>query len=311
MSASDNSAQPLSRQPGIVTSTTEELREIYSRVSTPITVEPIGRATRSDVRMHHVAFGPLRLHSFASVTGLRAHTPHNGDVYIMSHGRAGVIDSWNGGREVPMHVGRFASLASPGDAIDVVAHPGHVGIELVMPRVVVESAYTALTGPQARHLRLAPSFSLTTPRGAAAMRLHTVIEHELDHQVLSGVPSITARLADSLVHAVLLAQTSQDELAPLDPGVACLRQVEEYVEANLSQPITLSDLGAISGVRVRVLQSAFRAHRHCSPLQFLRMRRLERAHAMLASGDDVRVTDVALACSFEHFGRFSGRYRER
>lgn len=302
--------QPLSRQPSLVSASADEVREIYSRQTTPISLEPVGGAHRFGVRMHHTAFGPLHLHSFATAGALRAHTPHSRDVYVLALGRVGAIELRNGGRVLPMDPGRFGSLTSPGQAVEVAMQAGHVGLELVIPRAIVESAFTALTGRQARQLRLEPSVAFESPRGAAALRLLQVIEHELEHDVVSAVPSITARLADSLVHALIWAQTSSDE-ATSDPGIGYVRRVEAYIEAHLADPITLTELGVVSGVSVRALQGAFRAHRGMSPLQYLRARRLERAHRMLASGDDSSVTEVALACSFEHLGRFSVRYRER
>lgn len=294
-----------------MTSTADELRDVYSRATTPIALEPLGRTRRFDVRMHHASFGPLHLHSFASGAALKAHTPHSSDVYVLALGRAGSIALRNGGRALPMQTGRFGSLTSPGQSVEVVVDPGHIGLELVIPRAVVESAYTALTGLAARQLRLEPSVALTSQRGAAVLRLLKVIERELEHDVVNAVPSITARLADSLVHALLWAQAGRDATAPSDPGIGYVRRAEAYIEANLAEPITLTVLGAVSGVSVRALQGAFRTHRACSPLQFLRARRLERAHEILASGDDVSVTETALACSFEHLGRFSMRYRER
>lgn len=308
MSASD--ARP-SKEAGVVTMTPEELGDLYSRTTTPISVEPVGRERGRKIQARQSVFGPLRVHGFASRTALRASTPYSGEVYVLAHARAGLIAFCNGGRDVPMAVGRFASLSSPGDAVEVDVHPGHVGSELVMPRAVVEAAFTALTGLAPRHLRLDPSFVQTTPRGAAAMRILSVVEHELERGVLGAVPSIAERLADSLVYAILAAQGADAAIVPLDPGPACVRRVEEWVEANLGEPLTLSELGAVAGVSVRALQLAFRAHRGCTPLQFLRSRRLERARALLASGRELTVTAVALDCSFEHLGRFSVRYRER
>ena len=54
-----------------------------------------------------------------------------------------------------------------------------------------------------------------------------------------------------------------------DASLRQVRQVEEYVEANAQQVITLEDLAALTGVSVFSLFRAFKKHRDYSPLQFL------------------------------------------
>jgi AraC-like DNA-binding protein len=89
-----------------------------------------------------------------------------------------------------------------------------------------------------------------------------------------------------------------------------LANLEAWIEANLSEPITLGRLCKVCGVGQRALQLAFRARRGLSPMRFVAERRLAAAHRLLAGGgpnDDV--TGIAVGLGFSHLGRFAAMYR--
>ena len=91
----------------------------------------------------------------------------------------------------------------------------------------------------------------------------------------------------------------------------CVRRAGEYIAANAHRHVALADLAAATGVPVRTLTAAFRAHRGQSPMAFLRTQRFELARQRLASPVATTVAEVALSCGFEHLGRFSVGYRTR
>jgi transcriptional regulator GlxA family with amidase domain len=74
-----------------------------------------------------------------------------------------------------------------------------------------------------------------------------------------------------------------------------------------------TDLAAIAGVGVRVLQEAFRQHVGMPPLSYLRRVRLDGVHEHLSRSDpwQVSVSEVAYGWGFTHLGRFAGAYRAR
>jgi AraC-like DNA-binding protein len=71
------------------------------------------------------------------------------------------------------------------------------------------------------------------------------------------------------------------------------------------------EVARATGVTIRALHAAFRAHGGGSPLSFLRERRFELARARLLTSSAATVTDVALASGLEHLGRFSIEYKKR
>jgi AraC-like DNA-binding protein len=89
-----------------------------------------------------------------------------------------------------------------------------------------------------------------------------------------------------------------------------LRVVADWIDANLHGPVTLSQLAAVARVRARTLQQDFQRIHDCTPLAFLRQRRLERAQLLLSRPrPGTTVTEVAERCGFTHLGRFSVAYR--
>lgn len=93
-------------------------------------------------------------------------------------------------------------------------------------------------------------------------------------------------------------------------GAERLRRVEDWIEANLHGPVTLARLAAVAGIGARTLQQDFQRVHDCTPLAFLRERRLERAQLLLTRPrPETTVTEVAARCGFTHLGRFSVAYR--
>lgn len=91
-----------------------------------------------------------------------------------------------------------------------------------------------------------------------------------------------------------------------------VRAVEEFILENADQPVSLGDLALIGGVSGRSLQYAFRRHRGCSPMEFLRRIRLERVRdELLHPIHDHTVTSAAMRWGFLHLGRFPAEYRAR
>lgn len=88
-----------------------------------------------------------------------------------------------------------------------------------------------------------------------------------------------------------------------------LRRLEDWIDAHVSDAITLGRLCEVAQVGERSLQVAFQARRGMSPMCFVRERRLAAAQRRLfRSGPDEDVTAIATSLGFIHLGRFSGAY---
>lgn len=89
-----------------------------------------------------------------------------------------------------------------------------------------------------------------------------------------------------------------------------VRRVEEFIEANWSQTITIEMLSEAINASARSIFKTFADHRGYSPMEFLRKVRLRQARSMLLNPNAVTtVTAVGLACGFVNLGHFARYYQ--
>ena len=89
-----------------------------------------------------------------------------------------------------------------------------------------------------------------------------------------------------------------------------LRRVVDYIEANLSEPITLPALAAAAGLSRMHFASQFRAATGLRPHEFVTRRRIERAQALLRD-PALPLVEVALSVGFQTQAHFSTVFRAR
>lgn len=86
----------------------------------------------------------------------------------------------------------------------------------------------------------------------------------------------------------------------------------EWIDANCTRPISLSDLESQSHYSRRALQQRFRARFECTPMQWVRRRRLQMARQLLLeAGCSTSVRDVSLQCGYINLSAFSRDYRQQ
>lgn len=144
----------------------------------------------------------------------------------------------------------------------------------------------------------------------------------LDLPLLSGSPLLEQLGIDELLYRQL-AQLLGQPLAPAaagqpQPGAdpedlrdRILDSLLSWIDAHLPEPIRLADLQERSTYSARMLQLAFRQRCGCSPMQWVRRRRLAQALRMLEQArPDTTVQSVALACGYTNRGSFSRDFHQ-
>jgi len=105
------------------------------------------------------------------------------------------------------------------------------------------------------------------------------------------------------------------EMATAAPGrysEKLIDRVCQYIQAHHDQPITLSKLEQVSGMSARTLQLAFQKQLQCTPIQWIRMQRLDTARERLIKADSrTTVTEVAFTCGFNKPSTFTYFYKLR
>jgi AraC-like DNA-binding protein len=106
-------------------------------------------------------------------------------------------------------------------------------------------------------------------------------------------------LVESLIHGLLLVADHPYRhalAAPAETGrPVAVRDAMDIIEAGPHLPLTTSTLAKQSHVSVRTLQDGFRRHLGMSPMAYVRMIRLRRAHRDLRSADPAHSTVAAVA----------------
>ena len=85
----------------------------------------------------------------------------------------------------------------------------------------------------------------------------------------------------------------------------------DIIEAGPHLPLTTSALAKQCHVSVRTLQEGFQRHLGMSPMAYLRVVRLRRAHRDLRSADPAHTTVARIAqrWGFTHLGRFAAAHQ--
>jgi AraC-like DNA-binding protein len=109
--------------------------------------------------------------------------------------------------------------------------------------------------------------------------------------------------------AAILENSSSDKNGP-PSALQFVSRVEEYVEANESRPVHISEICSELHVSRRTLHRAFHDAVGLGPIAFLRRKRLCSAHKALRMSDPMKTTvaEVAFQHGFANPGRFSGDY---
>ncbi|MGF6566606.1 helix-turn-helix domain-containing protein [Kosakonia cowanii] len=113
-----------------------------------------------------------------------------------------------------------------------------------------------------------------------------------------------------LTHLVQHYSNVQWQLPTITGGLApvALRNVLEYIEAHLGEPLLLCDLAAQVSLSEYHFARMFRQSMGVAPHQFVMQRRMARAKALLLSSNR-SLTDIALACGFNSASHFSNRFK--
>jgi AraC-like DNA-binding protein len=160
--------------------------------------------------------------------------------------------------------------------------------------------------------------ALPLKAGAAQdwVRLALMVHRQLEcPDSLIRNPLVWDPLVESLIHGLLLVADHpyrQVVAAPAGPGrPAAVRDAMDIIQAGPHLPLTTSALAKQCHVSVRTLQEGFHRHLDMSPMTYLRVVRLRRAHRDLRSADPARSTVARIAhrWGFTHLGRFAAAHQ--
>jgi AraC family transcriptional regulator len=87
------------------------------------------------------------------------------------------------------------------------------------------------------------------------------------------------------------------------------RRTLAYIEANLASKLGIGDLANVVALSRSHFSRAFKCTLGLSPMEYVAVRRVERAKTMISSRRE-RLAEVALACGFADQPHFNRRFRD-
>jgi AraC family transcriptional regulator len=163
----------------------------------------------------------------------------------------------------------------------------------------------SLLDREPREVELRESTFVDDPRQAARFRQLTALNWNEPGERL-----LTSSLAHEMISHALLHQVGQRQNLRLKGGLApaLRRQLRDFIEANLSEAISLGQLAALAALSEYHFARMFRESFGVPPHRYLLARRLVRAQQLLKE-TALPLGDVALACGFASASHFSNRFR--
>jgi AraC family transcriptional regulator len=187
---------------------------------------------------------------------------------------------------------------NPPDTVTEWRHHGNPEIlQVYLRRPVYEAAVAEMYGTDAASAEIVPRFGILDPLlEQLALALIDALRTEAVKDGLY-VDTIAQMIAVHLarMHSV----QSRPGRMPPAPTISGrrMRQLVEFIEANLHEHLTLDVLAAQVGISPLYLARAFKSAVGQSPHQYVLMRRIERAKALLRD-TDMPIVDVALSVGF-------------
>jgi AraC-like DNA-binding protein len=207
-----------------------------------------------------------------------------------------------------------AGILSPGDRIGLNFDAGFEHLALIIEPTILAAKLSALIGtPLKNPLRFQGESDFSRPASKHLLRLTQFLAEELSSPELRMPPAVLTEWEQLLMVWILQGSShNYSHLLDGEPRSVApwqVRRVENYIEANWDQPLTVEAFALATGASVRSIFHSFKESRGYSPMIFLKQIRLKRARDMLQNPTaSTSVTSVAYACSFNNLGHFAKDY---
>jgi AraC-like DNA-binding protein len=210
------------------------------------------------------------------------------------------------------------SLTTPGQEISTkLQTSGGISttVTFTIPDALVKRAAEFMIGEPAREpLVIAEPVDLSPPTYLGEKINFLLDELDRDGGLFDKYPRIAQQLQCSLV-CELIEQTPNNYQALVahhfgGPARRHVAKAEEYIEANVSNPITVGSMAAAAGISARTLRDACHRVRDMTPEMILRAMRMRSARRRLENPlPDDTVASIAHEFGFGNVSRFGHHYR--
>lgn len=311
-------SMPLPGQLVLETADLLAARDHLSRFLWPHSVLPTARRPLVAFRHSSASIGQVSIHAlhYGAAVQIEAHPDDSYLFLVLLHGAGTLTQDGFTGALNPQVI-RAMNPTGPATMRFVA---GEVNLTLRIPSPLLHDWLEEATGQRVSSaVRFVQPSDPDTGNAPGLRRFLRFLCGEFEQRAAGIVssPTVCRQLERTLISLVMM-ELPHNYSAALDaertgPAPIYIRNVEQYIRGNADQPVTLHDLAGIAGVSERTLQAGFRRFRHTTPMEYLRDYRLDLAHQglVVSTVGGRSVTDVALACGFNHLGKFAKCYRAR
>ena len=275
----------------------------------------LSRPTSFDMELTGVQLGVITAGKLSYGHRVRQLTEEADNFHVNAPLRGHAVSRRGTGRSVETSAGQ-GLVFSPGAPAEITWSADCAQLCLMIPRAGLEAELERLLG---RSIRSPLRFDVVLAPVHTAGRLQPVLDlvaQELDQPSGLAASQVAGRHLEGLVlDGLLLGQPHNYSEAAIGfsrraPGGVIKRAVE-LIEERPAEPWTSVGLATELHLSVRALQAGFKRELGMAPLAYLRMVRLQRAHAALREADpgEMTVQAVARSVGLLHQGRFAVSYR--
>jgi AraC-like DNA-binding protein len=303
--------------PGFRTRSPEQAIHLCETAYYPHRLRLLGPSTSFGLAQRVTCVGPITIGDITYETDVGIDFDEARASYHVHVPLKGWLESRHRGQQLTS-TPALAAIFRPDGATTVTRWPGgsrHLAVkidQLALDRALETLLDTPLDSP------IAFNASLPLQADAAQDWVRFVLMVHRQHECADSLmrhPLVRDPLVESVIHGLLLVADHPYRhalAAPPETGrPVAVRDAMDIIEAGPHLPLTTSTLAKQSHVSVRTLQDGFQRHLGMSPMAYVRMIRLRRAHRDLRSADPARSTVAAVAhrWGFTHLGRFAAAHK--
>ena len=291
-----------------------QTRSLVGAVMKPHNLHVHGSKQQVNARMHHMAFGGVSLNRLKYGAEVEIEPGPLDDFYLIQMPLTGhaLITSGN------QHIGSdtdIASVLSPSDSTVMRWSADCDQLMVRIDRMLVDRAIGALSGrlePETVRFQLAFRWRECVPWRCLVQYLNECASHPLD---ATQYRLMVGHIEQLVVSTLVGTQPHDMREAKVARCAAVLprhvKRVQEFLHANATEPITADQMAIVAGVSLRSLYAGFKQYCGVSPMQYLRVLRLEGARNALLNEPACNIASIAMRWGFGHLGRFSIEYKQR
>lgn len=189
--------------------------------------------------------------------------------------------------------------------------PGFTQIAWRISRSELTRKLSALIGaPIVKPIEFAPELDLAGPQAGSLRPMMNCLFTSLSSGPAGLKAAQTAEIEQAmltmLLGGALHNYRSEFEEKPAAAAPWQVKRVEEFIECNWNKALDFDVLAAATGTSVRSIFRTFRDFRGCTPMEYVKRIRLEKAMALLTSPhEEASVTDIAFHCGYSSLSAFT------